>query len=541
MSRWYESSTVYQIYPMSFKDTTGNGIGDIKGIIEKLPYLESLGVDILWLSPLYVSPMDDNGYDIEDYEAINPLFGTMDDFKMLLHQAHARKMKIIMDLVINHTSDEHVYFKQARLAKNNPYHDYYIWRDPVNGGPPNDQQSVFSGPAWTFDERTQQYYFHLFSTRQPDLNWDNPKLKAALYAMINRWLDLGIDGFRLDVIDLIGKDVDAKRLGCGPYLDERLNELYERCFKDKGLFIVGETPTFGIEEANRFTALKRPILDMVFHFQHVGLDERPGEGKWALKPLDPEALKTVLFKWQLGLQEDGWNSLYWSNHDQPRAVSRFGCESTYREQSAKMLAGVLHGMRGTPFIYQGEELGLTNSKMTNLEDYRDLETLNVYKELKSKGWDEATIMEAIKAKSRDNVRTPMPWSSQPYSGFSTVKPWLKTHPKYQEINVEEALSDTQSVWYFYRDLIALRKKEAALARGRFEVLSSAPQVIAYTRTEGLETITVIGNLTHQAQPSISVKGTMLLTNYKPNARAKMLRPYEIKIIKTTGEDAYGNH
>ncbi|MDD3124020.1 MAG: alpha-glucosidase, partial [Candidatus Izemoplasmatales bacterium] len=378
ISLW-QKSIVYQIYPLSFMDSNDDGIGDILGIISKLSYIKDLGVDVIWLSPIYASPMDDNGYDISNYYDINPIFGTMGDFVLLLKKTHELGMKLIMDLVVNHTSNEHVWFEESRKDLTNPYRDYYIWRDA-----PSDITSVFSGSAWELDELTNQYYFHLFSKKQPDLNWQNTKLRKAIFDMINYWLDLGIDGFRLDVIDLIGKDVDHFQLGDGPYLDERLKELYENCFKGRDVFTVGEMPSISNERAREITSLDHGFLNMIFHFGHLGLDEVQGLGKWELKPLNLVEMKQFYQKLQDDLYDQGWNSLFFANHDQPRAVSRYG-SLEHRVNSAKMLATVLYSMQGTPYVYQGEEIGMTGVHFDDLSDYKDIETLNMAKDYLSKG------------------------------------------------------------------------------------------------------------------------------------------------------------
>lgn len=543
MKRWFEQSVVYQIYPLSFYDSNGDGIGDIPGIIEKLDYIQTLGADVIWLSPVYASPMDDNGYDISDYYAIHPLFGTMDDFKRLLAEAHKRGIKIIMDLVVNHTSDEHVWFKEALKGKDNPYRDYYIWRKPApDGGVPNNIRSVFSGPAWEYDESSGEYYFHMFSKRQPDLNWQNPKLREAIYQMINWWLDLGIDGFRLDVIDHIGKDVDKKQIVDGPYLYDYLEEMYEKCFRGRDILTVGETPGSTVEMAKRLTAKDRPILSMIFNFQHIGLDEVPGQGKWALKPLDLRDLKRVFNSWQQGLHGVGWNSLYWSNHDQPRIISRWGDDSTEERRvlSGKMLATILHLMEGTPYIYQGEEIGMTNVRFTDLSDYRDIETLNMYQEKREQGWSHNQIMASIYAKGRDNARTPMQWDDSPQAGFTTGTPWIKVNPNYKRINVKQALSDPDSLFYYYQKLIRLRKQERLIQVGSFELLEpDHPQLFMYRRHLGREHLLVVANFYGDPLEVMIEERDyeLLIANYEDvTIQPKLtLRPFETIVLKYVDE------
>lgn len=539
MNRWFEQAVVYQIYPMSFNDSNGDGIGDIPGIIEKLDYLKELGVDVIWLSPVYQSPMDDNGYDISDYYAIHPMFGTMDDFKRLLDEAHKRGLRIIMDLVVNHTSDEHVWFKEALKGKDNPYRDYYIWRQPnPDGSAPNDILSVFSGPAWQYDEASGEYYFHMFSKRQPDLNWQNPELREEIYRMINWWLDLGIDGFRLDVIDHIGKDVDQKIIVDGPYLYDYLDEMYERCFKGRDILTVGETPGSTVEMARRLTNKERPILSMIFNFQHIGLDEIPGQGKWALKPLDLRDLKRVFTNWQVELHDLGWNSLYWSNHDQPRIISRWGDASTEenRVRSGKMLATLLHMMEGTPYIYQGEEIGMTNVKFPELSDYRDIETLNMYKEKREQGWTHDQIMTSIYAKGRDNARTPMQWDDSENAGFTTGTPWMKVNPNYKNINVKQALADKNSLFYYYQQLIQIRKQERVIQVGTFELLEEDhPQLFMYRRHHANEHLLVICNFVGE-EVNVTIEDhdyEMLISNYEDvTINPEMtLRPFEAIALK----------
>lgn len=486
---WIKKSVVYQIYPLSFNDSNDDGIGDINGITQKLQYLKDLGVDVIWLSPVYQSPMDDNGYDISDYYIINPMFGTMSDLKYLIKKTHELGMKLIMDLVINHTSDEHVWFKESRKSKDNPYRDYYIWQDS-----PNDITSVFSGSAWTLDKKTNQYYFHLFSKKQPDLNWDNKQLRNEIYDMVNFWLDLGIDGFRLDVIDLIGKDVLNKKLADGPHLNDRLKELYEKCFFGRDILTVGEMPGISLERAANITNDENGYLSMVFQFDHISLDEISGQGKWALKKLDLMDLKSVFKRQQAVYQNVGWGSLFWSNHDQPRAVTRYGSE-TYRIKSAKMLFTLLYLQRGTPYIYQGEEIGMTGVKY-DISDYKDIETINYYKEALSKGIRHEDIMKSLYSKARDNSRTPLQWDDSLNAGFTTGTPWLKINPNYKEINVLKDLSSVDGIYHYLQKLLKIRKAYDCFIDGDFNLLDENNQaVFAYSRKNNKHEIHVICNFT----------------------------------------------
>ena len=437
--QWWHSSVVYQIYPRSFKDSNGDGIGDINGIREKLDYLKELGIDVIWLSPVYKSPNDDNGYDISDYCDIMDEFGTMEDMDNLLKEANERGIKILMDLVVNHTSDEHKWFIEAKKSKDNEYRDYYIWRDSVDGNEPNDLGSTFSGSAWQYDETTGQYYLHLFSKKQPDLNWENEKVRNEVYKMMNFWVDKGIGGFRMDVIDLIGKVPDEMITGNGPKLHEYLQEMNKAALEGKDLLTVGETWGATPDVAKLYSNPGRKELSMVFQFEHIGLDQIEGKEKWDVKSLELLDLKKVLSKWQTELEGQGWNSLFWNNHDLPRIVSRWGNDKEYRIESAKMLATLLHGMKGTPYIYQGEELGMTNVRFDDINDYNDIESLNMYKDRLSKGYSHNEIMESIYAKGRDNARTPMQWDDSENAGFTTGTPWLAVNKNYDKINAKQCL------------------------------------------------------------------------------------------------------
>jgi oligo-1,6-glucosidase len=491
---WQQKAVVYQVYPLSFLDTNGDGIGDIRGIIERLDHMSTLGIDVIWLSPVYDSPMKDNGYDIRDYDRVHPMFGTEEDLKDLIAAVHEKGMRIIMDLVINHTSNEHDWFKRASSGQDDPYRDYYIWRDE-----PSDIYSVFGGSAWTYDEKTKQYYFHLFSKEQPDLNWHHKPLREAIYRMVNRWLDFGIDGFRLDVIDLIGKDVDQKKLGDGPFLDAYLKELHEGCFKGRDIMTVGEMPTLTFERAAEVTDRDKGYLDMLFQFSHLSFDEVFKEGKFSKKTLDLEGFKNVFSNIHHAMENNGWNALFLTNHDQQRALSRYGDDQKHRMMSAKMLATLMMGMKGTPFIYQGEEIGMTGNTYP-IEDYRDLETINIYQELKDKGLSEADIMKRIHAKSRDHARTPMQWDDSAHGGFTTGTPWLKVNPNYRSINVKKDRSDDQGIYAYYESLIELRKKEEALLLGDFSLVDvKNDRVFAYLRTLQNKHILVLASFSDQTE------------------------------------------
>ncbi|ELC9716498.1 alpha-glucosidase [Vibrio vulnificus] len=497
-NKWWHDAVVYQIYPRSFCDSNNDGIGDLNGIIGKLDYLKTLGVNVLWLSPVYKSPMDDNGYDISDYQDIAAEFGTMADMQNLLAQAKARDIRVVMDLVVNHTSDEHPWFVEARKSKDNPYRDYYIWRDAKpDGSVPDDQGSIFGGSAWQWDEATQQYYFHLFSKRQPDLNWENPKVQHEVHKMMNWWIDQGIGGFRLDVIDLIGKEIDKGITGNGPRLHPLLQEMNRATFGDKDLLTVGETWGATPEIAKLYSDPERHELSMVFQFEHITLTWQHGE-KWNPIPLDLKQFKHVLTKWQTELSNQGWNSLFWNNHDLPRVVSKYGDDKRYRVESAKMLATALHFLKGTPYIYQGEEIGMTNVAFESLDQYKDIETLNFYKVKTESGVSHQHMMDAIHENSRDNARTPMQWSASPNGGFSQAEPWIEVNPNYPEINVEQALADSDSIFYHYQKLIELRKQHPAIVYGDFTPLfAEHDSVFAYVRSHQDEQLLVINNFSDQ--------------------------------------------
>ena len=532
--KWWHSSVVYQIYPRSFNDSNGDGIGDINGIREKLDYLKELGIDVIWLSPVYKSPNDDNGYDISDYCDIMDEFGTMYDMEKLLKEANEKGIKILMDLVVNHTSDEHKWFIEAKKSKDNKFRDYYIWRDPVNGHEPNNLGSCFSGSAWQYDESTDQYYLHLFSKKQPDLNWENENVRNEVYKMMNFWIDKGIGGFRMDVIDLIGKVPDEMITGNGPKLHDYLQEMNKAALEGHDLLTVGETWGATPEIAKLYSNPKRKELSMVFQFEHIGLDQIEGKEKWDVKPLDLLDLKKVLSKWQTELEGEGWNSLFWNNHDLPRIVSRWGNDREYRVESAKMLATLLHGMKGTPYIYQGEELGMTNVRFEDINEYNDIETLNMYKDRISKGYSHDEIMASIYAKGRDNARTPMQWDSTENAGFTTGKPWLKVNKNYKFINAEDCLQDKDSIFYHYKKLIDIRKHNDTIIYGDYKLLLPEDKnVFAYSRELNGDKIVVVCNF-YNKEINLNFKEDfnnveILLSNYKDSSilmKDLKLRPYE---------------
>jgi Glycosidases len=540
--KWWHTSTVYQIYPRSFADSDGDGIGDIPGITAKLPYLKNLGVDVLWLSPIYKSPMDDNGYDISDYQDIAPEFGTLGDFDDLVTEARDMGIGIVLDLVVNHTSDEHPWFLGSRKSKDNPLRDFYIWRNPApDGGPPNDLKSSFGGPAWTLDAETGEYYLHLFSRRQPDLNWENPQVRQRIYDMMNWWLDRGIAGFRMDVIDYIGKQVDQGIVHDGPHLHDYLKEMNEKTFGRRDILTVGEAWSATPGSALLYSGRDRHELSMVFQFEHVTQQWDETYGKWRSKPFDLVKLKSVLSKWQYALADDGWNSLFWGNHDLPRAVSRYGDAAGYRRESAKMLATVLHLMKGTPFIYQGEEIGMTNVPFKDIAQYRDIETLNMHRLHLEAGLSPDEFIKGANENARDNARTPMQWSNAPYGGFSTSVPWIEVNPNFETVNAEAEMIDEDSIWNHYRKLIALRKRHPIIVYGEYQSwLDQHPDVFVYTRTLDGERLLVVANfkpneirldLPHE----LACEGECLITNYEvvPSLRETVvLKPYEAFAIKS---------
>ena len=535
-AHWWQSATVYQIYPRSFTDSNGDGVGDIAGIIGKLDYLQRLGIGVIWLSPIFVSPMDDNGYDIADYQAIAPEFGTLADFDRLVAEGKSRGIGVLLDLVVNHTSDDHSWFKDSRSSRQSHHRDFYIWRDPAaGGGLPNDLQSTFGGPAWTLDAATGQYYLHQFSTRQPDLNWANPEVRAEIYRMMNWWLDRGISGFRMDVINLIAKDPDRGITADGPHLHDYLQEMNREALHGRDVLTVGESWTATPETALLYSGRDRHELSMVFQFEHIMQQWHEVWGKWQPRPFDLVAFKRVVNRWQYGLAADGWNSLFWGNHDLPRAVSKYGDDKGYRVESAKMLATVLHLLRGTPYVYQGEEIGMTNVPFTSIGQYRDIETLNMHRLHLEAGLPEAEFIRGANANGRDNSRTPMQWSSALHGGFTTGTPWIDANPNFATINVAASLEDKASIFAHYRRLIALRKDLPIVVDGRYQgYLDDHPAVVAYTRTLGAETLAVLANfsgapVTVEVPGPIQVAGRSLVSVYDPVeaiGSSVSLRPYE---------------
>ena len=551
--RWWKESIVYQIYPRSFKDSNGDGIGDLNGITEKMDYLKKLGVNVVWLSPVYQSPNDDNGYDISDYRAIMTEFGTMEDFDRMLAAAHEHGIKIVMDLVVNHTSDEHPWFIESRKSKDNPYRDYYIWRDGKDGKEPNNWGSCFSGPAWDYDEETDMYYLHLFSKKQPDLNWDNPKVREEVFDMMNWWLEKGVDGFRMDVISLISKQPDLpdgkpgingyasfNEPANGPHVHEYLQEMREKVLNNADTITVGECSGVTLEEAKKYARSDEKELNMVFQFEHMDVDSDEKAGKWTTRKMDLRNLKKILTRWQKGLQDIAWNSLYWENHDQPRSVSRFGNDSDeYREISAKMLATCIHMMQGTPYVYQGEELGMTNCPFNTLDNFRDLESINAFHELTEQGkMTEEDMMAAIGYKGRDNARTPMQWDDSAYAGFSTTNPWIMVNPNYTKINAKDQVNREDSVFKYYQKLIKLRHESELIVYGTYDlILDDDKDIYAYIRTLGDEKLIVYCNFSENTRevelPEEFVNKKVLISNYSDaKANPKItLRPYEAIVIQ----------
>ena len=524
---WWKSAVFYQIYPKSFQDTTGSGVGDLQGIISHLDYLQKLGIDGIWLSPVCASPQVDNGYDVSDYCAIDPMFGTMEDMEQLICEAGKRNISIIMDLVLNHCSDQHIWFQEALKGKDNPYHDYFIWRDGDGVTPPNDMMSVFGGPAWTFVPQLGQWYFHQFVPQQPDLNWENPKVRQGLYGFIRFWVDKGVEGFRLDVIDQIAKDPDLKVTGNGPLLHDFLRELSKEAFIEEGLVTVGEAWGANVERAKLYSAPDGSELSMVFQFEHMCLDQTSWQ-KWDYAPLPLVKLKDCFRRWQQELAGEGWNSLFFNNHDLPRIVSRWGDPVNYRVESAKMLATMLHGMQGTPYIYQGEELGMTNLKLP-LEQYVDVEIHNLFRDRTAEGYSPEAVMESIWARGRDNARTPMQWTAGENAGFTTGTPWLSINPNHATVNAEAALADPDSVFYHYQKLIALRKRHKVFCDGSFTLLCPQDEnIFAYTRDTEQEHLLVVCNFSGNEQPfavpEAFENAQLLLSNYPD--RTEVLRPYE---------------
>ncbi len=535
--KWWKSSVVYQIYPRSFCDSNGDGIGDINGIRSKLWYLKELGIDVIWLSPVYASPNADNGYDISDYYGISSEYGSMEDMKALIRECENCGIRILMDLVVNHTSDEHSWFVEAKKSKDNPYRDYYIWREGEKDSPPNELESCFGGNAWEYSEETGEYYLHFYHKKQPDLNWENEAMRKEIWKMMNFWIDMGVGGFRMDVIDVIGKIPDQEIKENGPKLHEYLQEMNRETFGGKNLMTVGECWGADIENGSLYSDPKRKELDMIFQFEQMLLDQVPGEQKWDLKPLELKQLKQAFAKWQKALEGKGWNSLFWNSHDLPRIVSRWGNDKEYRVESAKMLATVLHGMKGTPYIYQGEEIGMTNYPFSCIEDFFDVESVNMYRERKQMGYPEEEIIKSLCAKSRDNARTPMQWNNGPGAGFTEGTPWCRINPNYTKINAEEALKDQNSIFYYYKKLIRLRKEEPILIYGSFELLCPEDEhVFAYTREWKGKKWLVAGNFYEEPVCfDYPGKGRALLSNYEQDSETRLeqmkLRPYEAAIYE----------
>lgn len=552
--RWWKESVVYQIYPRSFCDSNGDGIGDLNGITGKLDYLKELGIDVIWLSPVYKSPNDDNGYDISDYQAIMDEFGTMEDFDRMLATAHEKGIKIMMDLVVNHTSDEHKWFIESRKSTDNPYRDYYIWRPAKEDGSlPNNWGSCFSGPAWEYDKTTDMYFLHLFSKKQPDLNWDNPAVRQDVFDMMNWWLKKGVDGFRMDVISLISKEpgLPDKEPGIngyatfnvsanGPHVHEYLQEMRQKALNNADTITVGECSGVTLEEAKKYARSDEKELNMVFQFEHMDVDSDEKAGKWTTRKMDLRNLKKILTRWQKGLQDIAWNSLYWENHDQPRSVSRFGNDSDeYREISAKMLATCIHMMQGTPYVYQGEELGMTNCPFNTLDNFRDLESINAFHELTEQGkMTEEDMMAAIGYKGRDNARTPMQWDDSAYAGFSTANPWIMVNPNYTKINARDQVNREDSVFKYYQKLIKLRHESELIVYGTYDlILDDDKDIYAYIRTLGDKKLIVYCNFSENTRevelPEEFTNGKVLISNYsdaKVNHKIT-LRPYEAIVIQ----------
>ena len=556
MNAWWKESVVYQIYPRSFKDSNGDGIGDLRGIIQKLDYLKELGIDVVWLSPVYQSPNDDNGYDISDYRGIMTEFGSLADWEEMLAEMHARGIKLVMDLVVNHTSDEHAWFRESRKSKDNSHRDHYIWRPAKDGHEPNNWRSFFSGSAWQLDESTGEYYLHLFSKKQPDLNWENHRVRIEVYDIMHWWLKKGIDGFRMDVINLISKvpglpdapleSPERYQFGGqyfinGPRMLEFLGEMKHEVLSHYDTLTVGETPLVTPEIAALITDEQTGMLNMVFQFEHMDIDAQSGAADrinskvWKLTEL-----KQIFTRWQKGLEGRGWNSNYFSNHDQPRPVSRFGNDTRYRVESAKLLATCLHLLQGTPYIYQGEEIGMTNVAFDTIEEYRDIETLNVYHEqVEEKGIDPRVVLQNIHAKSRDNARTPMQWDATAQAGFTTGTPWIKVNPNYPQINTQQALGDSNSIFYYYQRLIQLRKNNLTIVYGSYDlILANDEKIYAFTRTLEFDRLLVLLNFSPDLSPfelpaGLSIAGAGLLIGNDPAepGSERVLRPYEARVYR----------
>jgi oligo-1,6-glucosidase len=538
VNEWWRTAVVYQVWPRSFQDSDGDGVGDLPGVLQRLDHLSDLGVDVVWLSPVFPSPQVDNGYDVSNYQDVDPLFGSLADLDALIQALHARGMRLVLDVVLNHTSDQHPWFIESRGSRESPKRDWYWWRAPgeVPGAEPNAWQSLFSGSAWQLDDATGEYYLHTFARQQPDLNWESPQVRAAMAEMLRWWVDRGVDGFRLDVISMISK-APANLLGFGPRLHDYLRELHEAVFAEKGLLTIGETPGISVAQAQRMTDPARRELDLVLEFEHVSLDQ--GATKWEARQLGLPRLKQCFARWQEGLAGTGWNSLYWNNHDQPRAVSRFGDDGEHRVASATTLATVLHLHRGTPFVFQGEELGMRNAGFTALVDYRDVESINHYEAAVSAGHAPHEVLAALQRMSRDNARTPVQWDGSVHAGFSTAQPWIAVNQDHVEVNAAAQRGDPQSVLAHYRRLIALRHDVPAVALGEFALLlPDHEQVWAFTRTHLDVQLLVVANLSDREVeadvPDTGWADAELLLGNLPGGRGGLrLRPWESRVLRRT--------
>ena len=544
---WWKESVVYQIYPRSYNDSNNDGIGDIPGIIEKLDYIQSLGIDVIWLCPVYESPNDDNGYDISDYRNIMKEFGSMADFDALLKGIHDRGMKLVMDLVVNHSSDEHDWFEESKKSKDNPYRDYYIWKPGKNGGPPTDWEAFFGGSAWAYDETTEEYYLHLFTKKQPDLNWENPKVREEVNSIIRYWFDKGVDGFRMDVISLISKrpiytdmispvfeETIAKQYANGPRIHEFLKSMNQEVLSKYDIMTVGEGPGITLVHGLDYVGEDRNELDMVFHFDHMFLDMGAG-GKFDTIPYSLVEFKDIFNRWDAKLsQGNGWGSIFLGNHDFPRMVSRFASDGSYREKAAKLLASMLLSMRGTPYVYQGDELGMSNVAFANPEDYKDIETLNYFKSLEAEGKDPMDHMHNVHKMGRDNARTPMHWSGDKNAGFSEAEPWIKMNPNYPDINVEDQERSTSSILNFYRKMIQFRKDNPTLVYGDYESLQNDhDKIYAYRRWDDVNEFLVVLNFSdHEVDFDPIITGLeLLIYNYTDATEDLLMRPWEAKIFR----------
>lgn len=535
---WWKNETVYQIYPRSFQDTNNDGVGDIPGIIKRLDYLEKLGIGVIWLSSIFKSPNFDNGYDVSDYKAVNPEYGTLEDLEQLIEEAGKRNISIILDIVLNHTSEQHPWFLEAKKGKDNPYRDYYIWKDPGEKGLPNDLPGGFGGSAWEYDEPSNQYYLHLFSKHQPDLNWENSHMRQELWDMMSFWISKGIKGFRLDVVDLIGKVPHEMVTVNGPKLHEYLHEMNQQVFGDRDILTVGEAWSASPETAKLYSDPERKELSMVFSFEHMVLDEVPGTSKWHIKSFSAVDLKRALAKWQLALSEKGWNSLFWNNHDLPRIISRWGNENEYRVESGKMFAILLHLLKGTPYVYQGEEIGMINTRISSVDELNDIDGKMMYQEWAANGHPEAEIIEALNKKGRDNARTPMQWDATKNAGFTDGEPWLAVNDRNQSINVQDALEDPDSIFYTYQQLIMLRKEHPLVVLGSFKLLyPEHPQLMIFERQYEGEKWLVAVNLTEETvhfEHLEEVAEETIITNYKGTdyqLKDLCFRPYEAFVVK----------